>query len=204
MQIKLSWTDPNTGDRREPLLQLPVAIGKNFATMPQEIDAQKVSRITIQDDLIADYHALIIWQNEELIIIDQNTSDGIKINGLQLTTGSLNDGDRIQIGICEITINFSLTTGWECDRMVGFLFKRRCGRTDTLNCPYCHQSYEQDYANYSGYGDYRSSSWSSNYYYNRDRYSYDPDTGNVDFTEADAIGLEIEQDSDFESNMGAS
>ncbi|HIK07827.1 MAG TPA: FHA domain-containing protein [Trichormus sp. M33_DOE_039] len=206
MQIKLCWLDPNTGDRREPLLQIPVAIGKEFASMPEEIDEQKVSRIVIKDDLIADYHALINWQNQELMIIDQNTSSGIQINGLQLTIASLNNGDRIQIGNCEITINFTATnqTGWECDRMVGFLFKRRCGRTNTSDCPYCNQSYEEDYAYYSDYGDYRSSSWSRDYYYNRDRYYYDPETGNVDFTEADAMSLETERDSDFESNMGAS
>ena len=204
MQIKLTWIDPNTGDRRQPLLQIPVAIGKEFAAMPQQIDEQRVSRVTIQDDLIAAYHALITWQNQELIIIDQNTSYGIKINGLQLTTGSLNDGDRIQIGNCEITVNFTAISGGECDRMVGFLFKRRCGRTDNIDCPYCHQSYEEDYAYYPDYGNYRSSSWGSDYYYQRDRYSYDPETGNVDFTEADAISLEREQDRDFETHFGAS
>ncbi|MBD2362056.1 FHA domain-containing protein [Anabaena minutissima FACHB-250] len=204
MQIKLTWVDPNTGDRREPLLQIPVAIGKEFAAMPQEIDEQRVSRATIQDDLVAGYHALINWQNQELVIIDQNTSNGMQINGLPLTTGSLSDGDRIQIGNCEIMINFIATTGAVCDRMIGFLFKRRCGRTDTIDCAYCNQSYEEDYAYYSDYGNYRSSSWGSDYYSNRDRYSYDPETGNVDFTEADAISLESERDSDFESNMGAS
>jgi hypothetical protein len=204
LQIKLTWVDPNTGDRREPLLQIPVAIGKEFSAMPQQIDEQRVSRVTIQDDLVAGYHALINWQNQELIIIDQNTSNGMQINGLPLTTGSLSDGDRIQIGNCEIIINYTATTGAECDRMIGFLFKRRCGRTDTIDCAYCNQSYEEDYAYYSNYGNYRSSSWGSDYYSNRDRYSYDPETGNVDFTEADAISLETERDSDFESNMGAS
>ncbi|UKO97050.1 FHA domain-containing protein [Nostoc sp. UHCC 0870] len=204
MQIKLTWVDPNTGDRREPLLQIPVAIGKEFSAMPQQIDEQRVSRVTIQDDLVAGYHALINWQNQELIIIDQNTSNGMQINGLPLTTGSLSDGDRIQIGNCEIIINYTATTGAECDRMIGFLFKRRCGRTDTIDCAYCNQSYEEDYAYYSNYGNYRSSSWGSDYYSNRDRYSYDPETGNVDFTEADAMSLETERDGDFESNMGAS
>ncbi|AUS99119.1 peptide-binding protein [Nostoc sp. CENA543] len=204
MQIKLSWLDPNTGDRREPLLQIPVAIGKEFTAMPQQIDDQRVSRIVIKDDLIADYHALIIWQNQELVIIDQNTNSGIKINSVQITTGSINDSDRIQIGNCEIVINLTTKDGWECDRMVGFLFKRRCGRTDTTNCPHCHQFYEEDYAYYPDYGDYRSSSWSRDYYYNRDRYDYDPETGNVDFTESDGISFETERDSDFETNMGAS
>lgn len=212
MQIQLSWTDPNTGDTREPTLETPVAIGRKFTAMPSEHNGQRVSRITIEDDLIADYHALIDWQNQELIIIDQNTSNGIQINGEQLTNSSLQNADRIRIGSCEIILNFTpTTTAWECDRMIGFLFKRRCGRTDTTGCPHCHPTYEQDYAYYSDYGDY-SLGWSRRYYYNRDglrpaigeRHYYDSETGNVDFTEADGMSLETEDDHDYETNMGAS
>ncbi|MBU7582259.1 MAG: FHA domain-containing protein [Nostoc sp. TH1S01] len=201
MQIQLSWIDPNTGDRREPILETPVAIGKQFDAMPQQIHEQRVSRIVIEDDLIADYHALIDWQNQELTIIDKNTTNAIKINDTQLTHSILQNGDRIQIGTCEIVVNFESPT-WECDRMVGFLFKRRCGRTDKTNCPDCNASYDDDYAYYPEYGSYRY--WGSSYYHDRDNYSYDPETGNVDFTEADAVSFEIERDSDFETNMGAS
>ncbi|OCQ99580.1 peptide-binding protein [Nostoc sp. MBR 210] len=200
MQIQLTWIDPNTGDRREPVLEIPVAIGKQFDAMPQQIHEQRVSRIVIEDDLIADYHALIDWQNQELTIINQNTTNSIKINDNQLTNGILQSGDRIQIGSCEIVVNFA-NLG-ECDRMVGFLFKRRCGRIDRSNCPDCNTSYDDDYAYYPEYGSYRY--WGSSYYHDRDNYSYDPETGNVDFTEADAISFEAERDSDFETNMGAS
>ncbi|MGI2907174.1 FHA domain-containing protein [Tolypothrix sp. VBCCA 56010] len=203
MQIQLYWIDPNTGESRQPLLQTPVAIGREFSQMPQQSNAERVSRVVIQDDLIADYHALIDWQNQELIIIDQNTSSGIKINGVQLTNGSLRNGDRLQIGSSEIVVNFTNTT-WECDRMVGFLFKRRCGRTDKTGCPHCNESYEEDYAYYGEYGNYRSGNWGHNYYEDRDRYSYNPETGNVDFTEADSVSLDQERDVDFERNMGAS
>ncbi|OUL33385.1 peptide-binding protein [Nostoc sp. T09] len=202
MQIQLSWIDPNTEERREPLLETPVAIGRVFQEMPQQINEQRVSRIAIADDLIADYHALIDWQNQELIITDQTSSSGIKINDVQVTGGILQNGDRIEIGACEIVVNFTATT-WECDRQVGFLFKRRCGRTDRTGCPYCEQTYEDDYAFYSDYGHYRSG-WGSDYYDDRDRYSYDPETGNVDFTDADSVSLENERDVDFERNMGAS
>lgn len=96
-----------------------------------------------------------------------------------------------------------LTYG-ECERMVGFLFKRRCGRTDKTGCPHCNESYSEDYAYYGEYGNYRSGNWGDNYYEDRDRYSYDPETGNVDFTEADSVSLDRESDADFERNMGAS
>ncbi len=202
MQIQLSWIDPNTGERREPLLETPVAIGRQFQEMPQQSDGQRVSRVMIQDDLITDYHALIDWQNEELIVIDQNSSGGIKINGVQLTSGSLRNGDRLEIGSCKIVIGF--TAAWECDLMVGFLFKRPCGRTDSTDCPHCNDSYDHDYAYYSEYGYYRSGNWGSKYYDDHERYSYDPETGNVDFTEADSKSLENEKDGDFEKDMDAS
>ncbi|MBD2387321.1 FHA domain-containing protein [Cylindrospermum sp. FACHB-282] len=193
MQIQLSWIDPNTEERLEPLLETPVAIGRQFAKMPQQSNGKKVSRLVIEDDLVADYHALIDWQDQELIIVDQNTISGIKINGVKLTKASLKNGDRISVGSCDIVISF--TASRECDRMIGFLFKRRCGRTDTTDCPHCNQSYETDYAYYSDYGDYRSGYWGSDYYNQR---------RNIDFTEADGASLEDESDTDFERNMGAS
>jgi hypothetical protein len=207
LEIQLTWVDPNTEERREPLLKTPIAIGRQFQAMPQESNGQRISRIVIQDDLVADYHALIDWENQELTIIDQshntNNSSGIKINGVELSNCILRNGDRIQIGACEIEVNFAVTP-WECDRMVGFLFKRPCGRTDTTDCSYCNTSYEDDYAYYSGYGHYRSGSWGSRYYDDREYYSYDPETGNVDFTEADAVSFDNERDGEFEQNMGAS
>ena len=204
MEIQLTWIDPNTEERREPLLETPVAIGREFAEMPQKYNyGERVSRVVIKDDLIADYHALIDWKNQELIIIDQNTNNGIKINGIQMNEGVITNGDRIQIGSCEIVVGFS-ETAWKCDRLVGFLFKRRCSRTDNIDCPDCNETYASDYAYYSGYGYYSSGHWGSNYYHNRDRYSYDPETGNIDFTEADATSLENERDEDFEQDMGGS
>jgi hypothetical protein len=195
LQIQLSWIDPNTEEQREPILATPVAIGKLFSEMPQEIHSQRVSRVAIADDLIADYHALIDWENQQLLITVQNSSTDIKINGVQLTHGSLRDGDRIEIGACKIIVKFT-TPAWECDRMVGFLFKRRCGRTDTTDCPDCNQTYEEDYAYYPRYGSYRSG-WGRNYY-------HESETTSVDFTEADALSLESERYADFESDMGAS
>lgn len=209
MQIQLTWIDSKTGDRRQPLLETPVAIGSEFTQMPPEINGKQVSRIVIQDNSVAKYHALIRYQNQELSIID-NTNTGIKINGVLLSRRRLQDGDRIQIGDCEILISFVVENNLECDRMVGFLFKRRCGRTDRTNCPNCNESTENndsyfyEYSYYETYGDYRFRYWGSDYYHNRDRYRYDPNTGNVDFTDADGISLENERDVDFEHHMGGS
>lgn len=202
MHIQLSWIDPNTEERREPLFTTPVAIGRKFEEMPAEINGEPVSRLVIPDDLVAGYHVLIAWRNQQLIVIAQNQNMGMKINGLQKNNASLKDGDRLQVGSCEIVVNLAATT--VCDRMVGFLFKRRCDRTDNTGCPYCDQSYEEDYAFYADYGNYRSGGWGYSYYDQRDYYFYDHYTGNVNFTEADAVSLERESDADFEYDMGAS
>jgi hypothetical protein len=202
LQIQLSWIDPNTEEERELLLATPVAIGRNFEAMPTNINGEEVSRVVIADDLISDYHILITWDNPMLIVIAQNITRGVKINGLHRNNGSLKNGDRLEIGTCEILVNFAVSN--VCDRMVGFLFKRKCHRTDSTDCPYCHESYEEDYAFYTDYGIYRPGYWGSDYYDARDYYVYDTYTGNVNFTEADTVSFESEGDGYFEYDMGAS
>lgn len=99
-----------------------------------------------------------------------------------------------------------------CDHKVGFLFKRRCGRTTTEGCPDCRNGqidpnrdrYQDDYAYYPGYGRYGHGYWGSDYYYNRDRYYYNSSTRNVDFNESDAASFEEEGDRDYEMDLDAS
>lgn len=205
MRIQLTWTDPTTGKQQNPFLETPVAIGKEFAQMPSQISGNNVSRMVIKDDLIADYHVLIDYQNQDLILSNQ-TNLGTQVNGQQVSSINLQNGDTISIGICQITINYDTPTGWSCDRMVGFLFKRRCSSTDPTNCPYCqnNSSDYNEYSYYQGYGSYGRGYWGNNYYRERDHYSYNSETGNVDFTEADTASFEQEDDGDFETDMGAS
>ncbi len=99
-----------------------------------------------------------------------------------------------------------------CSRKVGFLFKRRCGRTTTQGCPDCQNGqidpgqsrYQDDYAFYSGYGRYGRGYWGHNYYHNRHHYHYDPHSRNVDFNESDAASFEQEGDNDYEMDLDAS
>ncbi|HLO87087.1 MAG TPA: FHA domain-containing protein [Nostocaceae cyanobacterium] len=189
MQINLSWIDPQTGIRRNQLLLTPIGIGRNSDQIPSRINNNTVSKLIIPDVSIADYHALIYTPNRDIFIVAQNSSNGIRVNGIELNEARLQEGDRIQIGSCEITISLTASSGWVCNRMVGFLFKRRCDRTTPENCPDCNQSYEDDYSYYPGYGRYR-------YYESYRR--------NPDFTEADAASFDTESDTDFESNFDAS
>ncbi len=213
MQIQLIWTDATTGNSREPVLETPVALGSEFSQMPEEIDGNQVSRMVLSDTQVSPYHALIQESfNNQLIIVDQNSSTGTEVNGVRLPSTTLLNGDRIRIGSFEIQVRLgaSIRTGSNegCDRMVGFLFKRRCGRTDSTGCPYCQggqtneDPYWNDYSYYRGYGRYDD--WGNYYYYRRNYYYYNRETHEVDFTEADSEAFEQESDTDFEVDFGAS
>ena len=106
----------------------------------------------------------------------------------------------------------SFSADGTCDRQVGFLFKRRCGRTSPQDCRDCKNGtlrpnqtlYAEDYVYYQGYGNYSPGRWGADYYSNRDRYYYDSNTRNVDFNESDAASFEQEGDSDYEMSLDAS
>ena len=225
MRLQLTRTDLATGQSQTSVLETPIALGREFALMPGTLEGNRVSRMVLEDTEVADYHAMIDEQAEGLVIIDQSGGRGLRVNGVSTTTSPLQDGDHFQIGSYDLQVQLNPETAatsdeaagasafnsaGECDRKVGFLFPRRCGRTTTVGCPYCDSGqvnndpyfYERSY--YSGYGTYHSGYWGSNYYENRDSYSYNPETRNIDFTDADSASFEREADTDFEQDMGAS
>jgi hypothetical protein len=65
MQISLTWEDPATGERRTPVLNTPIAIGREFSQLPIEINGTRVSRIQLDDGQISRFHALI--QEEAMV-----------------------------------------------------------------------------------------------------------------------------------------
>jgi hypothetical protein len=225
VQLRLTRTDLATGQSQTSVLETPIAIGREFALMPGMLEGNRVSRVVLEDTQVADYHALIDQQAEQFVITDQSGRQGLRVNGVSTTTSPLQDGDHFQIGSYDLQVQLNLeavptsdatesgsafNSAGECDRKVGFLFPRRCGRTTTVGCPYCNSGqvnndpyfYERSY--YSGYGTYHSGYWGSSYYENRDSYSYNAETRNIDFTDADSASFEREADTDFEQDMGAS
>lgn len=175
MRLQLTRTDLATGQSQTSILETPITLGREFALMPGTLEDNRVSRLVLEDDQVADYHALIDEQAGQLVIIDQSGGRGLRVNGVNTTTSPLRDGDHFQIGSYDLQVQFNFeaaaseeTSGsafnsaGECDRKVGFLFPRRCGRTTTVGCPYCNSGqvnndpyfYERSY--YSGYGTYHS------------------------------------------------
>ncbi|BDA66047.1 FHA domain protein [Rivularia sp. IAM M-261] len=103
-QVQLSWDDPVSGERREPSLSPPIAFGREFARMPTEHNGQRVARMILNSDEISRFHALLEWQQNELVITDQVSVNGIFVNGQRQTRSVILSGDTLQIGPYIITI----------------------------------------------------------------------------------------------------
>jgi len=113
LRIQLSWDDPATGDRREPRLTLPIALGRDFNGMPTEIQAHPVSRMVLNSLEVSRFHALIDQDSGGLVVIDQNSRNGTFLNGTRVVVNnraSLANGDTLQIGPYQITVNFGART----------------------------------------------------------------------------------------------
>jgi pSer/pThr/pTyr-binding forkhead associated (FHA) protein len=105
VQIRLMWEDPATGERKEPLLTVPIALGREFGRLPDRLDGQKVCRIVLNSLEVSRYHASIeIQPDTQLTIVDRGSSNGILVNGHKQTHSPIEPGDTIQIGNYQISI----------------------------------------------------------------------------------------------------
>ncbi|MBH8562049.1 FHA domain-containing protein [Nostoc sp. CENA67] len=109
LQIQLSWDDPATGERREPKLSVPIAFGREFARLPAEYGGQRVSRILLNSNEVSRYHALINLEQNQLLVIDQGSVNGLSVNGQRQTRSVLANGDTLQIGPYMITVTFGVS-----------------------------------------------------------------------------------------------
>ncbi|MBD1870693.1 FHA domain-containing protein [Cyanobacteria bacterium FACHB-471] len=104
LQIRLRWDDPATGERREPILSVPIALGREFAQMPASLREQRVARIMLDSGQVSRFHALIEQDSVGVAIADQNSSNGTFVNGTRQTRSFLTNGDTIQIGPYQISV----------------------------------------------------------------------------------------------------
>jgi pSer/pThr/pTyr-binding forkhead associated (FHA) protein len=110
VQIRLMWEDPATGEQKEPLLNVPIALGREFERLPDILDGQRVCRIVLNSLEVSRYHASIEMQQDRLIIVDRGSSNGIIVNGQKQSQSPINPGDTIQIGNYQISIALPSTT----------------------------------------------------------------------------------------------
>ncbi len=110
-KIELSWQVPITKEQQQEEFTPPIAIGKDATRLPVELSGEPVAPLVIADGQISRYHALIALDpsgTNSLLLIDQNSTNGITVNGVKQPRIALNSGDRIGIGTSEITVKFSL------------------------------------------------------------------------------------------------
>jgi pSer/pThr/pTyr-binding forkhead associated (FHA) protein len=98
------WEDPVTGECKEPLLTVPIALGREFERLPTLLDDQRVSRIVLNSLEVSRYHASIELLPDGLTIIDHGSSNGIIVNGSKQTQCLINPGDTIKIGNYQLAI----------------------------------------------------------------------------------------------------
>jgi pSer/pThr/pTyr-binding forkhead associated (FHA) protein len=98
------WEDPVTGERKEPLLTVPIALGREFVRLPDRLAHERVCRIVLNSLDVSRYHASIELQEGQLTIIDRGSSNGVIVNGQKQAQTKISDGDIIQIGNYQIAI----------------------------------------------------------------------------------------------------
>ncbi|MDZ8051012.1 MAG: FHA domain-containing protein [Aulosira sp. ZfuVER01] len=108
LHIQLSWDDPATGERREPRLSVPIAFGREFARLPTELRGERVSRMLLNSNEVSRYHALIDWEQNQLVVTDQGSVNGVFVNGQRQTRSVVANGDTVQIGPYTIAVTFSI------------------------------------------------------------------------------------------------
>ena len=102
--VCLRWEDPATGERHEPLLSVPIALGRDFKSMPTQTNKLRVSQLVLNSSEVSRFHALIEEDRGGLVIIDQNSSNGIFVNGQRQKRITISNGDVVQIGPYQISI----------------------------------------------------------------------------------------------------
>ena len=223
MKVQLTWIEVESEQKRSPTFETPVAIGRTFGLMPSHLEGNRVSRLVIDDADIWDYHALLLERDSQLVI--QPRRSQVKVNGELCSRDFclLREGDRVQIGSYEIEITAIESDGLEpsfsspesvgCNRIVGVLFPRRCGRLNSGECPHCNGAeIETEFDGecdrdpyfisgerslYENYGDYSEVEWVNEAEMEE---LGEPETIGFDFTEADAIAFEAEA-GDFERDL---
>jgi pSer/pThr/pTyr-binding forkhead associated (FHA) protein len=98
------WEDPATGERKEPLLTAPIALGREFARLPDILDGQRVCRIVLNSLDVSRYHASIEMVGDRLTIVDRGSSNGVIVNGTKQPQCQIEPGDVVKIGNYQIAI----------------------------------------------------------------------------------------------------
>lgn len=110
LQIRLSWEDPVTGDRRQPVVQFPIALGRILESMPAELNGDRVCRIVLDSLEVSRFHTSIEIENSNWVAIDRGSRNGTFVNGQRHTRCILTNGDLLRIGPYDIIFSVASST----------------------------------------------------------------------------------------------
>jgi hypothetical protein len=104
LYIQLTWEDPENGTSQQPILNAPVAIGRETEQMPECLGENPVSRLQLDHKQISRFHCLITVANYQMYITDKS-ANGTFLNGQLVGKGSqpFSAKDTIRIGPYKIT-----------------------------------------------------------------------------------------------------
>lgn len=122
MQLQLTWDDPVTEEPQERISPLPIAIGRELAQLPTELEGEMVHQLVLLDSNheISRFHILIFEAGGQVILEDRSTN-GTRLNDEQIVRERrpLMSGDTIRIGVYSITVEVLSTADPNATRLSG-------------------------------------------------------------------------------------
>jgi len=75
-------------------------LGQRALTLGRDVG----NLVQVIDDKVSRRHALIRWTGSGYLLQDLNSSNGVQVNGQQVTQAALAEGDRLQVGNTELEV----------------------------------------------------------------------------------------------------
>ena len=86
--LRVTWEDPATGESHHHVQQFPIFIGR----------APSINNIVLDNAQVSRQHAQLTYQEGQIIISDQESTNGIIVNGERVKYAVLPSGSSFQIG----------------------------------------------------------------------------------------------------------
>ncbi len=102
--ITLRWENQTTGEQYQRVCPLPVVLGRELPRLPSAFNGLPTTPIVLESLQVSRYHAAIACENQQVYVIDQNSSGGTFLNGCKIARSPLKSGDVLQIGGYDIAV----------------------------------------------------------------------------------------------------
>ena len=87
LHLRLTWHDPTTGEHYEQIKPLPITIGR----------AASLNTIVLNDKHVSRQHVWLQPANDEILIVDQDSTNGTLVDGQSIKQATLKIGDSFRV-----------------------------------------------------------------------------------------------------------